>query len=185
MGLISTLKQRITRGRADRDAVFAVYNDLVARARAEELYRKFGIPDTLDGRFEAIVLHLALFLVATRETLEQAGKAEMGRDLTLVFMKDMDRSLREIGVGDLSVGKQVKKMASAHHGRLKAYEEALTGKDTLTELTKALRRNLYRGQDIPKTKVSALADYSFALYKNFRGMDLSDILAAGKERTAS
>jgi len=185
MGLISALKARVSRKHSDRDALFAVYNDLVERARGAELYRDFGVPDTLDGRFEAIVLHLALFLVATRDTLQRAGKEEFGRDLNLVFLKDMDRSLREIGIGDLSVGKQVKKMASAHHGRLMAYEEALTGKDALADMKKALVRNLYRGENVPKAKVSGLADYSFALYAKFRGMGADRILAPGKKGVVS
>ncbi len=176
MGLVETLKNRFSRKQADKDAVFALYNDLVGLARKQDLYKKFAIPDTLDGRFEAIVLHLALFLMATKDALEEAGKGELGRDLNQVFLKDMDRSLREIGVGDLSVGKQVKKMASAHYGRLRIYEQALAGKDAPRQLTAALRRNLYRGQKISGNKVAGLADYSLGLYARFNALSAADIL---------
>ncbi|MCH7807324.1 MAG: ubiquinol-cytochrome C chaperone family protein [Proteobacteria bacterium] len=178
MGLVETLQSRFSRKRAGQDAVFSVYHDLVGLARGEDLYKKFAIPDTLDGRFEAIVLHLALFLVATRDVLEGAGKGQLGRDLNQVFLKDMDRNLREMGVGDLSVGKQVKKMASAHYGRLRSYEQALTGKDAQVRLMAALRRNLYRGEKVSGSKLAGLADYSLTLYGKFKTLSAADILAA-------
>lgn len=178
MGLVKTLQSRFSRKRADQDVVFALYNDLVGQARSEDLYKKFAIPDTLDGRFEAIVLHLALFLVGTRDVLEGAGKRRLGRDLNQVFLKDMDRNLREMGVGDLSVGKQVKKMASAHYGRLRSYEQALTGKDASRQLAAALRRNLYRGEKVSGSKVAGLANYSLGLYAKFKTLSAADIMAA-------
>ena len=176
MGLIKTIKNKFLKKQTDRDIVFAIYNDLVRQARNPDLYKNFDIPDTLDGRFEVIVLHLAVFLVGTKEALNGAGKGELGRDLNLVFLKDMDRSLREVGVGDLSVGKQVKKMASAHHGRLKSYEAALVGKDSQVQLAAALQRNLYRGENISKPKLRGLADYSFSIYAKYNTMTAAQIL---------
>ncbi len=185
MKLVETLKSRFSHKRTDQDAVFALYNGLVGLARSEDLYKKYAIPDTLDGRFEAIVLHLALFLVATKNVLEQAGKKELGRDLNQVFLKDMDRNLREMGVGDLSIGKQVKKMASAHYGRLRSYEQALVGKDASRQLAAALRRNLYRGQKVPGSKVAGLASYSLGLYGKFKSLGAGDILDPGTKDIVS
>ena len=87
--------------------IAAVYDAIVASARQPRFYADLGVPDTLDGRFDMIVLHL--FLVLDR----MKGEDEKFRqNLTDYFFMDMDRSLREIGVGDLSVGKKVRKMAA-------------------------------------------------------------------------
>jgi cytochrome b pre-mRNA-processing protein 3 len=91
------------------------------------------VPDTLDGRFELIVLHL--FLLQQRLRTEAP---ELARALSEVFFRDMDRSLREIGVSDTGVPRRIKAMAKAYHGRLQAY--ATQDADALRA---ALARNLY------------------------------------------
>lgn len=97
-----------------------VYEAIVAAARHPIPYGDWGIPDTIDGRFDMTVLHL--FLVLDR----LKGEDEKFRQvLTDTFFGDMDRSLREWGVGDLSVGKKVRKMAEACYGRLRAYDQAV------------------------------------------------------------
>lgn len=115
-----------------------IYSGIVTAARQPRFYAEWGVPDTLDGRFDMIVLHL--FLVLDRLRAEQ-GYEEMSQKLTDYFHQDMDRSLREMGVGDLSVGKKVRKMAEACYGRLLAYGQAIAGHDE--DLQQALARNVY------------------------------------------
>jgi cytochrome b pre-mRNA-processing protein 3 len=121
----------------DQDAR-RLYAQLVSQARAPAFYRELGVPDSLDGRFEMLALHV---FVALRR-LKQAGDEARAQALFDTMFTDMDRSLREIGVGDLSVGKRVKEMARALYGRIAAYEAGLAAPDDAV-LIKALERNLF------------------------------------------
>ncbi len=116
-----------------------VYAAIVAAARQPRFYAEWGVPDTVDGRFDMIVLHI--YLVLQRLKTETP---ELCQQLTDLFFDDMDRSLREMGVGDLSVGKKVRRMAEAFHGRLNAYASAAEQGDQ--SLIEALQRNVYGGQ---------------------------------------
>lgn len=123
--------------RKNRNAVQALYGAIVAASRAPMFYEGWGVPDTLDGRFELIALHA--FLAMRR--LKQAGdSAAFSQALFDTMFADLDRNLREMGVSDLGVGRQVKTMAKAFYGRILAYERGLAGTDSLDD---ALRRNLY------------------------------------------
>ncbi len=139
----------------DKKDVYELYGKIVEQARNPEFYLKYGIEDSLDGRFDMILLHL--FLVLRR--LEEEGEAEglLQRHLQEAFVTDMDRSLREMGVGDMSVGKQVKKMSVAWFGRSSAYREALAMDDDNKQLIETLNRNVYR--DKPNPAAEKLAGY--------------------------
>jgi cytochrome b pre-mRNA-processing protein 3 len=149
-----SFKRLISRGR-DRGPVRALYRRLVAQARDPGFYRHAGVPDTLDGRFEMIVLHV--FLVLRRLKRAQGAADELSRALTEALFEDMDRNLREIGVGDLSVGKHVKRMASAFRGRLAAYDAALAAGDDA--LAAALERNLYGTVSPASAEVARMVSY--------------------------
>lgn len=110
------------------------YIALVAQARHSFFYARLGVPDTLDGRFEMIVLHL--FMLQFRLRREAT---DFARHLSEIFIDDMDRSLREIGVSDTGVAKRMKAMGKAYHGRLQAYSAA----PDHTAMEAALARNLY------------------------------------------
>jgi len=118
-----------------------LYGAIVEQARQPGFYRDRGVPDTLDGRFDLLVLHA--FLVLRRlNGLGPEGQA-MAQELADLIFTDMDGNLREIGVGDLSVGKRIKAMAKAFFGRLTVYDKALAGVEGGEDLTQALLRNLY------------------------------------------
>jgi len=119
-----------------RDAASRLYETIVEQAREPMFFIRFGVPDTFDGRFELVALHA--FLVLNR--LKRA--AELAQALFDVMFADFDRALREMGVGDLGVGRQVKTMAQAFYGRIGAYEAGLLAGDPAL-LAAALRRNLY------------------------------------------
>lgn len=128
------------RNRSQRHArALELYGSSVAQARQPEFYRAWCVADTLDGRFELVMLHVALLL--RRLTAEgEAGKA-LGRSVVEQMFEALDDDMREIGVGDLTVPKRVHKAASAFYGRLKVYDEALKAEDGVA-LSEALDRNI-------------------------------------------
>jgi cytochrome b pre-mRNA-processing protein 3 len=148
---------RLFRSEPQKAAAERLYAALVAQAREPAFYREGRVPDSLDGRFELVALH-AFLLLRRLQTEGQAG-AGLAQALFDRMFVDMDESLREIGVGDLSVGKRVKAMAKAFYGRAAAYEAALADSVPAT-LEEALARNLYgtlpQRQDLP---LAAMARY--------------------------
>lgn len=121
-----------------QDAALPLYNAVVQKARAEHWYLGGCVPDTVDGRFDMIAAVLA-FVMLRMET-EPAGGEPAAR-LAERFVDDMDGQLRELGIGDIVVGKHIGKMMSMLGGRLGAYRDGLAAGD----IDGALVRNLYRG----------------------------------------
>ena len=131
---------------------FAPSVQIVAQARQPVFYSQWQVDDTVDGRFDVIILHL--FLVLSR--LENDGDPSFSQCLQEAFFADMDRSLREMGASDTGVGIRVKNMAQAFYGRMKAYREAMGDETALAE---ALKRNVYREKPIKAEIVASLAAY--------------------------
>jgi len=127
---------------------FELYGTIVAAARAPSFYRDLGVPDTLDGRFDLVGLHA--FLVIRRLTALPPPGPEVAQAVFDAMFSDMDINLREMGVSDLAVGKRVKAMWEAFHGRASAYAAALAHNDDGV-LAEALARNVWRGQ-VPDTE---------------------------------
>ncbi len=156
-----------------------LYEIIVAQARTPALYRDLGVPDSLDGRFESIVLHLALVLRRLKRDFP-AG-LDLAEALQEVFFTDMDRSLREMGAGDLGVGKRVKRMAEAFMGHLVAYETALEAvpERGTGELEEALRRNAFGTLEAGQGDAGGLAAYVLDQAAALEAQD-GDALRAGK-----
>lgn len=133
----------------------ALYERIVAQARRAEFYSVWGVPDTLDGRFELLALHT--FLLLHRLKRDHTASADLSQALFDTMLADMDQSLRELGAGDLGVGRKVKRMAQGLYGRIAAYEAGLDGPDS--ELEAALERNLYGTVEPDPAWLSALAAY--------------------------
>jgi cytochrome b pre-mRNA-processing protein 3 len=122
-----------------RDAADLAYRCVVRQARHPIFFTDYGVPDTLDGRFELICLHAFLYLHRLKS--ERPWSSRSSQEFFDRMFADFDRALREMGTGDLSVGKQVKRMARAFYGRIRAYEEGLSGDDSA--LGAALARNVF------------------------------------------
>lgn len=134
-----------------------LYAAIVAQARRPEFFIDSGVPDTVEGRFELIALHGWLVM----KRLEQGGRdaAPFNQALFDHMFADIDRSLRELGVGDLGVGKQVKDMAQHFYGRAAAYGAGLAADADPAALAAAIDRNLY-GSTLPdRAQVAAMAAY--------------------------
>jgi cytochrome b pre-mRNA-processing protein 3 len=138
-----------------RTKAFAAYTSIVERAREPEFFLRFDVPDTLDGRFEMIALHM--FLVLNRLKAEYDATSEFSQALFDAMFADLDRGLREMGATDIGVGKRVKEMAKGFYGRIKAYDDGLAGDDAV--LAEALRRNLYGTVQSRPEAVTAMVHY--------------------------
>lgn len=135
-----------------------LYRAIVAQARLQPLYRDWRVPDTVDGRFEMIVLHLVLLFRRLGRDGE-SGQA-IAQQVFDVFLADMDQQLREMGVGDLGVPKRMKKMGQSFYGRLASYGTALAADDE-AGLRDALERNLFPDGGAPP--LLPLATYALAV----------------------
>ena len=143
-----------------REAARRLYTVAVRQARQPILYTEGGVADTLDGRFDLIVLHVVPLMRRLRQC-DEAGR-QLSQALFDVMFDDMDQSLREMGVGDLRVGKRVKQMARAFYGRAKAYDQAFDrapGAERRRAIAEALERNVFNNAPPPAARPDALAGY--------------------------
>jgi cytochrome b pre-mRNA-processing protein 3 len=138
-----------------RAQAHATYASIVARAREPEFFVGLDVPDTLDGRFEMIALHM--FLVLNRLKTEHEATSEFAQALFDAMFADLDRGLREMGATDIGVGRRVKEMAKGFYGRIHAYEDGLAAGDPT--LGEALGRNLYGTVQPRPEAVAAMVRY--------------------------
>lgn len=158
-------------------AAHPLYGQIVAQARKPDFYRTAGVPDTVQGRFEMIALHM--FLVLHRLKQEGGTGTDLAQNLFDLMFQDMDRNLRELGTGDLAVGKRIKTLAKELYGRIAAYEKGLNADTAPAELEQALARNVFADAPIPPGALTALADYLRRSVPALAGQPYTD-LAAGK-----
>jgi cytochrome b pre-mRNA-processing protein 3 len=146
------------RRRPHERAGFELYGAAVAAARDPWFFGGLGVPDSLDGRFDLVGLHVAVLIRRLRTDADPRGPA-LAQAVFDAMFADMDMNLREMGVSDMVVGKRMKRMWEAFHGRAHAYEAALDAGDA-TALADALRRNVWRAEAAggdPPAEARALA----------------------------
>lgn len=133
-----------------RGTIEAIYGMIVAQAREPAFYKTLGVQDSVNGRFEMIVLHLWLVL---RQARLQSDNTAFGQALFDYFCSDMDANLREMGVGDLIVPKRMQKFGEAFYGRAAAYDRAMADETNPHEaMAKALCRNVLNGFGLDKAR---------------------------------
>src|SRR5262245_49428922 len=130
---------KLFRRTARDDTIARLYGTIVARARAPAFYQLYGVPDTVNGRLEMVMLHTVLFL--RRLEGEIGPIRQLGQSLFDQFCRDMDANMREMGVGDLAVPRRMRRIGEAFYGRRAVYRTALDapGNDRLVA---ALHRNV-------------------------------------------
>ena len=141
--------------RQRQDVAAKLYKDLVSHARGPVFYLSYGVPDSELGRFEMICLHSYLLFRRLGKT-DIAGK-ELAQSVHDLMFADLDRTLREQGIGDMSIGKRVKALARNLYGRIDAYETGFA--EGPAGLADALRRNLYASADVTDGEISAMITY--------------------------
>lgn len=144
------------RRRVEVERAEALYAAIVPVARAPWLFAAGGTPDTREGRFDSFVLHV--FLVLRRLKGQGPDADLLSQALFDHFFKDMDAALRELGVGDTTIGKKIKAMSEVFYGRAKAYGDALDAGDE-GALRDALDRNLFAGVAADPTLLEAVVRY--------------------------
>ena len=132
-------------------AVATLYNACVAQARQPAFYATLGAPDTLDGRFDLLLLHVVLVMRRLN------GHNEPRQELFDFMYADMDRSLREMGVSDIRIGKRMRPLITAFYGRAQAYENAFAADDAA--LSDALRRNIFDQAPVTPEQLQQLTTY--------------------------
>jgi cytochrome b pre-mRNA-processing protein 3 len=143
------------RRKSIRDAAALAYERVVEHARVQVFFTGYGIPDTLDGRFELICLHAFLYLYRLKS--ERPQSAALSQAFFDAMFADLDRALREMGTGDLSVGKHVKRMAKGFYGRIRAYQDGVESTDSA--LAAALGRNLFGTVRRSSPQIAEIAEY--------------------------
>lgn len=171
--------RRIFPGRSAEPPARALYERVILQSRQEPFYTILGVPDTTDGRFELLLLHMALLMRRLRQE-EEAG-AQLRQTLfdTLIF--DLDQSLRESGVGDLKVGPKLKVMGEAYYGRSKAYDDGLNSLEN-AQLEEAIERNLFGTvtHSLPGA-AATVASYMRSVMRSLNGQNGSDLMAGKVE----
>ncbi|WP_448577326.1 ubiquinol-cytochrome C chaperone family protein [Thermaurantiacus sp.] len=151
----------------------ALWETIAALARNPEWYRVHDVPDTLDGRFDMVALVTALVMIR----MEAEGLQRETVLLTERFVDDMESSLREIGVGDMVVGKHVGNMVGALGGRIGGYREALAAPEPEGAMAAALMRNIWRKEQGPSAAACRLARVVLRLSDRIRATPAPDLLA--------
>ena len=147
-----------------RGTIEAIYGMIVTQAREPLFYRDFGVPDTVNGRFDLLVLHWWMVL---RRLKPMEGGAALAQTLFDRFCDDMDANLREMGVGDLTVPKRMRAFGEAFYGRAAAYDIALAaGSEPLAQ---AVCKNILNGEGIENAR--RLAVYAEAAIAVLAGTD--------------
>lgn len=149
----------------------AIYGMIVAQARLPVFYENYGVPDTVNGRFDMILLHLWMVLRRLRET---AGGAVLSQGLFDRFCSDMDANLREMGVSDLKVPKQMLSFAEAFYGRTGAYDLAF--QEGSGELAAAIARNVLISTDAAKAE--PLTAYAMAVIAELEALEAERLQSA-------
>ena len=157
--------------------IAVLYGAIVAQARDPRLYQAYRVPDTVLGRFDLIVLHLLLLL---RRLRGDAAMRAFAQGVFDAFCRDMDHNLREMGISDQSVPRQMRRVGEAFYGRARAYDAAL-GERGDGALTEALARNLYTEASEPQVAAIELAAYVRQVVETLGAQRLGD-LARGTVR---
>ena len=150
----------------------ALYAQCAAAARKPEFYQRLAVPDTVEGRFEIYALHVLLVIDRLRGQGEQASAVSQA--LFDALLRGLDDGLREMGVGDLSVGKKMRKLGEALYGRARNLDRALAVLPATGELEELLVRTVYAGIDTPP--VARLMDWIQATRAALGAQTLETIL---------
>ncbi len=135
-----------------------LYKSIVAQARNQKIFRDWGVPDTPDGRFDSLVLHMVMVLDRLSKCDDADEHRQFGKELIEVMIEDLDHNFRELGVGDLAVGKRIKGMLKAFYGRMENYGQAFENQDEPL-LKQAVIRNIYRKTEPKELQIQQLCAY--------------------------
>lgn len=169
MGLFNLFRRDTGR----QDAAYGLYNAIVRQARRPGFYLAWGVPDTVDGRFDMIAIHAHLVLRRLRR--DHAATKDLAQALFDLMFADMDVNLRELGVGDMGMAKRIRKMAEGFFGRIAAYDRGLD--EDPAGLRDSLHRNLFKAVESTDDQAERVADYMRATDALLAAQALDDLTA--------
>jgi len=170
--MFAPVLSRVFRKDRVRSQAETLYAALAEQSRAPEFYALAGVPDTPEGRFELLSAHMFIVLSRLRRDAPQTDR--LVRLLQEVFFERLDSALRELGVGDLSVGRKIRALAESFYGRYSAYETA-SGVDG-EALKSALARNVFASEDA--NKAASVAAYVVAARSRLDAVPLDALSGA-------
>ena len=159
--MLNALRRSSARSRLVR----TLYTALVSQARQPSFYAEFGVEDTIDGRFDMVVVHAWLVL----EKLQNDGQNEVARRLSVAIFVGFAEALRDLGAGDMGMGRKIKQMGDAFNGRMKAYGASASE----AELALSILRNVYRGDAKRQSDALAVARYAMVARAHLAKCNLS------------
>jgi cytochrome b pre-mRNA-processing protein 3 len=163
----------LLRSKAEKQAAQKLYETIVTQSRLPLFYESYEVVDSLDGRFDMISLHAALVIKHLSKGDKKAIK--MSQALFDHLFVQMERALREMGVGDLAIPKHMKRMMKAFKGRFGAYIIALDAADE-PAVREALRRNLYRhNEEVLADKLEFMKEYLQANHSHVMAQDIQSL----------
>lgn len=165
-------KMRLFRKRPATENGRRLYAACVQQARTPSLYAELATPDTIEGRFEHYSLHVIFILDRLVRQGDEA--AEVSQGLFDAYVRALDDTLREMGVGDLSVGRKMRRIGEALYGRLRNYEAAFNGEEGADSLETLLARTVYEGVADPP--VAGMAAYVQTQRAHLASLELRDML---------
>lgn len=151
MGIFNALRNAL--GKKTDPVTLKLYKACVDSSRRQAFYLNYNVPDTVDGRFDLLLLHVTLVILRLNENIQS------GQNLFDMMFTDMERSLREMGVGDMSIGKKMKPMLAGFYGRAGTYKRALAEKNDEL-LSAAIARNVYGTTTAEAPYASRIARYA-------------------------
>ncbi|MGB5093889.1 MAG: ubiquinol-cytochrome C chaperone family protein [Parvibaculum sp.] len=165
--------KKLLGGRAKDDSPYLLYRQLVNQARLPVFYTDFGVPDTVEGRFEMVALHAVLTMRRLKRASPEARA--FGQRIFDVMFDDMDQAMREMGVSDLRVGDKIRALAEAYFGRIAAYEDGLGAADDAL-LLEVVARNVYGEASSRREQITAMARYMRACDALLSSQDLARLM---------
>ncbi len=165
----------LSRSKKLNNAAHQLFLKVIEQSRDDSFYKNYKVEDSLDGRFDLMTMHMSIILNKLEQHSEINDAKLVRRSLQEIMFDNLDLSLREIGVGDLGVGKKIKVMAEAFYGRVAVYQ-ALFKSNNHRDLSEALKRNLYRGRDIEEGVLSEMVNYVFLQWESVNGQSIMDII---------
>ena len=150
-----------------------LYNAAMEKARQEKLYEAYAVPDSMDGRFEMVALHVVLIM--RRLNSDKSRTELLSQALFDIMFADMDESLRAVGIGDMGITKRMKFLMRGFNGRAHIYSAALDAKD-VEALKMVLSKNVYE-ERVSDKKLELLAQYVIAHQEKLEGNGLGDLVS--------
>ena len=147
LNILKIRQERKARNLKMQETAEAWFRQIQARIRLPIFYTQYGIPDTFYGRYELLALHLVIVMEACRHQLPEEFASEINQALFTYSFRQVERSLRELGVGDMGVPKRMRRLMKGFNGRLQALSTIGMADDH--EISDFLQRNLLGNADVP------------------------------------